>query len=639
MKRITKYTLMLGLAVLLPATALPGQELSLRGTFINLDGIARDDAMQRSAAATDLAGMRNLRAIRTVGTDVRRTRGNRESLDVTFKPSPSYSYVDVPFSAGIHLDDWVSVALDITNLGKERICLEGQCFSDTDTTLTIRDGALFYSRAMLVLEPGETDTMIVFLSREMDSMPAYMYEHFQGMFGIPGGFLRRRANIPLSHYSHLRLFREASPETWNLQVSGIRVLGQYSLPSPELLENGFFPFVDRFGQYKYTDWDGKVKRPEDLYAQREAEEADLRAHPVSPEWDKWGGWAAGPQLRATGHFRVEKYDGKWWLVDPDGRLFYSQGLCEVGLSQVTRIEGREKYYEYIPLNGDFYLSNLITKYQGAPDFATRIKACVFNRLKSWGFNTIASSSLNAQFKGSGNVPYAITLNSGIRGNVPNDLDAEAFKAAFRQSLINSRSAFQDAAKDPWCLGFFVDNERGWPTENQREVIFAYFKAIREVLDELAPDKLYLGCRSNSVSFNRIAFEAQAEFCDVMSINHYDYNLSTFSETRGLDKPLIVGEYHFGALDRGQAHTGLRTAPSQKQRARIYKHFVEQALKSDYIVGTHWFQYLDQCFTARADGENYQIGFVDICDRPHPEMIEASRQIRDEMYQLRLGKPQ
>jgi hypothetical protein len=70
-----------------------------------------------------------------------------------------------------------------------------------------------------------------------------------------------------------------------------------------------------------------------------------------------------------------------------------------------------------------------------------------------------------------------------------------------------------------------------------------------------------------------------------------------------------------------------------QRARIYKHFVEEALESDYIVGTHWFQYVDQVFTGRSDGENYQIGFVDICDRPHPEMIEASREIRDEMYHL------
>ena len=592
--------------------------------------------MQKTAPATDLPVLRNLKSLRSSNASVRRVRDNRNALDITMGTGAAQTYVDIPFRDGIRLDDWVSVALDITNLGPERIYLEGQCLSDMDQSLTIADGAYFYSRSMLVLEPGETDTMIIFLSREMDSMPAYMYDHFQGMFGIPGGFLRRKVNIPLSHYTHLRLFKQFPEEEWKVRVDGIRTLGQYNLPSRELLESDFFPFIDRFGQYKWSDWDGKVKRPEDLYAQREAEEVDLQAHPVSPEWDKWGGWATGPQLRATGHFRTEKYNGKWWLVDPDGHLFFSQGICEVGFNQVTRIAGREKYFEYKPLNGDFYLSNLITKYQGAPDFAERLVDNLISRFRSWGLNTMAVWTLDERIRKAGKMPYTITVRSGIRGGLPNDFDAAAFKAAFRQSLLTSRQDFSECAKDPWCLGIFVDNEQGWPTANQREIIRSYFQAVREVLDELAPDKLYLGCRSNSPNFNRIAFEAQAEFCDVMSINHYDYNLSTFKETEGLDKPLIVGEYHFGALDRGLAHTGLRTAPSQKQRARIYKHFVEQALESDYIVGTHWFQYVDQCFTGRSDGENYQIGFVDICDRPHPEMIEASREIGEEMYFLRSG---
>jgi hypothetical protein len=28
---------------------------------------------------------------------------------------------------------------------------------------------------------------------------------------------------------------------------------------------------------------------------------------------------------STGWFRVEKHEGRWWFVDPDGRLFLSQG--------------------------------------------------------------------------------------------------------------------------------------------------------------------------------------------------------------------------------------------------------------------------------------------------------------------------
>ncbi|MEI3004161.1 MAG: hypothetical protein V8T87_06005 [Victivallales bacterium] len=34
----------------------------------------------------------------------------------------------------------------------------------------------------------------------------------------------------------------------------------------------------------------------------------------------------GPKLKATGYFRVLRYQGKWWLVDPEGRLFWSTGI-------------------------------------------------------------------------------------------------------------------------------------------------------------------------------------------------------------------------------------------------------------------------------------------------------------------------
>ena len=44
------------------------------------------------------------------------------------------------------------------------------------------------------------------------------------------------------------------------------------------------------------------------------------------------------------------------------------------------------------------------------------------------------------------------------------------------------------------------------------------------------------------------------------------------------------------------------------------------LGNPLIVGTHWFQYGDQATTGRGDGENYQIGFVDVCDTPYAETI-------------------
>ena len=54
------------------------------------------------------------------------------------------------------------------------------------------------------------------------------------------------------------------------------------------------------------------------------------------------------------------------------------------------------------------------------------------------------------------------------------------------------------------------------------------------------------------------------------------------------------------------------------------------------ITRHWFQYRDQATTGRGDGENYQIGFVDVCDKPYYEIVHAAAEIGEKMYQYRLG---
>src|SRR5690606_41860731 len=88
----------------------------------------------------------------------------------------------------------------------------------------------------------------------------------------------------------------------------------------------FFPFVDIYGQYTHADWPEKIHTDEDLRKAKAKEDAELAASERPQEWNRFGGWANGPQLEATGNFRTAKHDGKWWLIDPEGRLFFSQGI-------------------------------------------------------------------------------------------------------------------------------------------------------------------------------------------------------------------------------------------------------------------------------------------------------------------------
>ena len=41
---------------------------------------------------------------------------------------------------------------------------------------------------------------------------------------------------------------------------------------------------------------------------------------------------------------------------------------------------------------------------------------------------------------------------------------------------------------------------------------------------------------------------------------------------------------------------------------------------------HWHQFSDQATSGRFDGEYFQVGWTDICDRPYAETVAALRAI-------------
>ena len=83
--------------------------------------------------------------------------------------------------------------------------------------------------------------------------------------------------------------------------------------------------------------------------------------------------------------------------------------------------------------------------------------------------------------------------------------------------------------------------------------------------------------------------------------------------------------------------GLCPVGDQCERARSFRRVVEGALRHPLFVGSHWFQWRDQPLVGRGDGENYQIGFVDVCDRPYPKLAEAARAIGESMYGIRYNR--
>lgn len=108
------------------------------------------------------------------------------------------------------------------------------------------------------------------------------------------------------------------------------------------------PLVDEFGQWIPDDWAGKAKTIEELKTAWNEEEKTLQT--VNSEVSKYGGFL-GTKAKATGFFRVEKIDEKWWFVDPEGNLFFSTGTCCINSrSDFTRTKGRENIFTaFLPL--------------------------------------------------------------------------------------------------------------------------------------------------------------------------------------------------------------------------------------------------------------------------------------------------
>lgn len=120
-------------------------------------------------------------------------------------------------------------------------------------------------------------------------------------------------------------------------------------------------------------------------------------------------------------------------------------------------------------------------------------------------------------------------------------------------------------------GVFLDNELDWNTHGNASVAELYFRTIKEELRNALPDKLYLGAKQGYPS--QPVLGAAAKYADVVSFDHYMYTASpapgaTLGED--IDAPLLFAEFHFGALDVGMLHPGLRPTSSQQQRAEAYK---------------------------------------------------------------------
>jgi hypothetical protein len=396
--------------------------------------------------------------------------GGPTAIAMTFRPAEwSSATVEAPTPW-----DWSRfgyLILDLKNPGPRPVAFSVRVDDDPKA-----DGRRHCRTAPGVIGPGSSASFAV------DFGPEPMQ---YGMRGPPGPFgaraLRAKGQDPfdLHHILSFRISLHRPEQTEVLVLRGAR------LEPPATHDK----IVDQFGQYANSDWPGKLHEEADLGRRRAEEEADFRSLPTLPGRDRFGGWSDGPHQAPAGFFRTVQVDGRWWLVDPDGNLFFSTGIDCVAPQEATLITGRESLFSWLPEDGtplarcfgmtrtvhmgpvksgrtfDFYRANLMRKFGLDAEPAWRDVA--LRRLPSWGFNTIGNWSDRRLYR-NGRVPYTATVSIGgdharlssgsdYWGKMHDPFDPR-FAADVERSLRDTAGLVRG---DPWCIGYFVDNELSW----------------------------------------------------------------------------------------------------------------------------------------------------------------------------------
>ena len=362
--------------------------------------------------------------------------------------------------------------------------------------------------------------------------------------------------------------------------------------------------------------------------------------PVRDELDEFGGLKGSGDGKATGFFRVQKIDGRWWLIDPLGNRFISKGVATVvpgGGSKRKRAALKEKYgtnEKWFSATSEFLLD------QG------------FNTLGGWSH--VAPRGREPARR----IPYTRLVNPMLRfnswrkkmGHAPNvegypKYVPPVFVKGLDDFIEKEISAFKSSADDPYLIGYFIDNEIPWldtmlrncltrfptnhvnyttartwldkrhgetnfplskATDADRQAFVAfgletYLRKVTAVLRRVDPNHLFLGCRFFRVRGqleNPEFFKVAGRYMDVVSVNHYKRWQPDPEETgnwvRWADKPFLVTEFYTRGEDTGLPNmTGAGwNVRTQEDRGVFYENFANELLKNRGCVGWHWFKYMD-----------------------------------------------
>lgn len=386
---------------------------------------------------------------------------------------------------------------------------------------------------------------------------------------------------------------------------------------------------------------------------------------------KFGG-RCDKEYNATGFFRTEKIDGRWWIIDPCGHPYYDRSPACVEYDD-TNAATIEKFGKNTQKWLDYSIN--ILREHG------------FTGMGCWSSDTINMNSVGEK------IPYAYKLNANtyfgeVKKKYPDTKlnTNEIFPVFDREYEEFCDEIYKDLAAlkdDPYLIGYFTANEiplggnsginaldkylaldptdpgcvqsydAAWKwfrekcgedadvsmlnneiREEFRGYVFGKFNEVSaKYIKKYDPNHLTIGTRMHSAAVeSKPVWQECAKYLDIISVNVYHKwdiykNWRMFEELA--DHPFIVTEYYAKTDESGNLNLGGAgfTVSSLRDKGLFYQTFGYGMLYNRNCVGTQWFTFR----TDTTDGTDS--GFVSYDYTPYPESSELIKEFNNNIYGL------
>jgi hypothetical protein len=399
----------------------------------------------------------------------------------------------------------------------------------------------------------------------------------------------------------------------------------------------------------------------------------------------YGGWKVW-QKEATGFFRTQKIDNRWWIIDPEGYPFIHKAVVALNPGRsVNQQKAFDKKYG--------------TQENWLKQETQLLRNNGFNGAGAWSNIDLLKKSENplvytvivspmGAYHSDHIKKYGGKYKTASWQNYRFDL-VMVFDKEFDAYVEKAIATIVKYKDDKYLLGYFTDNELPWyndaldkhltllakdeqgyiaakdwldkrkgfsasladVTQEDRLAFTAfyfenYMQKVTQALRKADPNHLYLGCRFNQDKEQELSnpeiFKVAGKYMDIISINHYrkwepsQEIMNNWGEWSG--KPFLITEWYTKAEDSGLPNnTGAGwLVRTQKERGYFYQNFTLELLKNRNSVGWHWFKYMDNDpddLNADYSNRDSNKGIVNSKFEPYLPLLEEMKIVNDNALNL------